>query len=55
MDTPLYLALPALHAEFLPSLEGCRSLWPGLPGKRGSAWSPDMPGPPAAGAPWLAG
>ena len=54
MDTPLYLALPGLHAEFLPPLEGCRSLWPGLPGKPDSAWSPDLPWPPAAAAACLA-
>ena len=50
MNTPLFLALPRLHAEFLPSLPGCRTFWPGLPGKPDSAWSPAMPLPPAMAA-----
>ncbi len=43
MDTPFFLALPRLHAEFLPKSQGCRTLWPGLPGRPESAWCPGMP------------
>ena len=33
MNTPSYLALPRLHAELFPHIEGCLTLWPGLPGQ----------------------
>ena len=54
MDTPLYLALPGLHAEFLPPLTGCRTVWPGLPGRPDSAWAPALPWSPAMAAACLA-
>ncbi len=54
MDTPLLLALPRLHAEFLPPVEGCRTLWPGLPARPESAWQPSLPWSPAMAASCLA-
>lgn len=50
MDTPLLLALPRLHADFLPALPACRTLWPGLPDMPESAWMPSMPLSPALAA-----
>ncbi len=54
MNTTLYLALPRLHAELLPPLDNCRTLWPGLPGRPESAWQPELPWSPAAAAACLA-
>ncbi len=54
MNTPSYLALPHLHAELFPHLDGCRTLWPGLPGRPDSAWPPSMPWSPAMAAACLA-
>lgn len=54
MNTSLFLALPRLHAEFLPPVSGCRTLWPGLPGKPDAAWMPDMPMSPTLSAACLA-
>ena len=54
MNTPLYLALPGLHAEFLPPLENCRTLWPGLPSRPESAWAPALPWSPAMASACLA-
>ena len=54
MDTSLFLALPRLHAEWLPPLQNCRTLWPGLPGKPDSAWAPELPLSPALSAACLA-
>lgn len=54
MDTSLFLALPRLHAEWLPPLQNCLTLWPGLPGKPDSAWAPELPLSPALSAACLA-
>lgn len=54
MNTPLYLALPGLHAEFMPPLKNCRTLWPGLPGMPDSAWAPALPWSPAMASACLA-
>lgn len=54
MNTPLYLALPGLHAEFLPPLKNCRTLWPGLPSRPESAWAPELPWSPAMASACLA-
>lgn len=54
MNTPLLLALPGLHAEFLPPLADCRTLWPGLPSPPASAWQPEMPWSQAMAAACLA-
>ena len=54
MDTPFLLALPRLHPEFLPHHKGCRTLWPGLPGRPESAWVPSMPWSESAAAACLA-
>lgn len=54
MNTPSYLALPRLHAELFPHIEGCLTLWPGLPGQPDSAWAPSMPWSPAMAAACLA-
>lgn len=54
MNTTRYLALPRLHAELLPHIEGCRTLWPGLPGRPESAWAPVLPWSPSMAAACLA-
>ena len=43
MTAPLLLTLPRLHAELAPPMEGCLTLWPGLPRKPETAWEPSMP------------
>lgn len=42
MET-LLLALPYLHAELMPDLADCRTLWPGLPRRPENAWEPALP------------
>ena len=54
MNTTRYLALPRLHAELLPHIDGCRTLWPGLPGRPESAWAPALPWSPSMAAACLA-
>ena len=50
MNTPFLLSLPRLHAELLPHIADCRTLWPGLPSPPASAWVPAMPLSPAMAA-----
>ena len=54
MHTLFYLALPRLHAELCPPIDGCRTLWPGLPDRPDSAWTPSLPWSPSMAAACLA-
>ena len=54
MDAYFILALPRLHAELTRLPEGAVTLWPGLPRRPESAWTPAMPLSPVIASACLA-